>query len=308
MYRVLLAEPLDAESEARLAARAEVLRPDQPGEDALRAAVVDCDAIVARTSTPITAQLIESGTRLRAIGVAGIGVDKVDVAAAAAHGVAVLNTPAASTDAVADFTLALLLQLLRPIPVLAGLYRRGRFHELRLGPHGPEMRELTVGIVGMGRIGSAVGRRCAAFGARVLYNDIRPVGPFDFPATPVDKPTLWRESGVVTLHVPLTEFTKNLLNPAVLADLRPGAFLINTARGAAVDTNALVESLESGHLGGAALDVVEPEPLPPDHPLFEVRHCILTPHIAARTHGGLRRMFGIVDDVLNWLDAHLAAH
>jgi phosphoglycerate dehydrogenase-like enzyme len=137
----------------------------------------------------------------------------------------------------------------------------------------------------------------------VLYNDIIPVGPFAFPADAVDKDTLWSASDIVTLHVPLTGQTRGLVNADVLARLRPTAFLINTARGAVVDADALTDALRSNCLAGAALDVTDPEPLPLDHPLFSCPNCLLTPHVAARTVGGLRRMFDIVDDVLEFLHA-----
>ncbi|MFQ6048797.1 MAG: NAD(P)-dependent oxidoreductase, partial [Phycisphaerae bacterium] len=232
-------------------------------------------------------------------GIAGAGLDNVDSAAAEKLGIVIVNRPAAASDAVAEFTLALMLQLLRPIPRLAEAYRRGAFWSRRDQAHGRELGKLTVGIVGMGRIGSRVGRICnAGYGARVLYNDIVEVGPLAFEAAAVDKPTIWSKSDIVTLHVPATELTRNLINAEVLSQMRPTAYLINTARGVVVDTAALTGALAAGQIAGAALDVVEPEPLPARHPLFLLKNCILTPHAAARTYGGLRRMFGVVEDVL----------
>lgn len=300
--RVLLAEGLDAESEARLDAGATVVRVSNGDEDALCELIADCDALVARTHTAVTRRLLAAGKRLRVVGIAGVGLDRVDVAAAEEYGIEVLHTPAAASDAVAEFTVALMLQLLRPIPRLARAYAEGRFKAARERTHGPELRDLTVGIIGMGRIGSRVGRICAAgCGARVLYNDIADVGPFEFDATPVEKPAIWAESDIVTLHVPLTEQTRKLVGAAALKRMRSTAGLINAARGGVVDTDALTVALREGHIAAAALDVVEPEPLPVDHPLFAMRNCILTPHVAARTHGGLRRMYAVVDDVLEFL-------
>jgi phosphoglycerate dehydrogenase-like enzyme len=302
MFRILLVEALDDEAERQLAAAAHVVRPPGADEDTLCELVRDCDALVVRTHHCVTQRLLEAGRRLCVVGVAGVGTDNVDVAAAQRLGIAVLNTPAAATDAVADLTVALMLQLLRPIPRLTGQYRQGQFRAARVRPHGWELGELTVGIVGMGRIGSRVGRTCAAgFGARVIYNDIVPVGPFDFAAKPVDKATIWADSDIVTLHVPLTEQTRGLVDGAVLSRFRPTAFLVNTARGAVVDTDALAAALGDGRLAGAALDVTDPEPLPPDHPLFACERCILTPHIAARTTRGMRRMCAVVDEVLAYL-------
>jgi len=302
MFKVLLAAPLDATSEARLEAGAEVVRAPAPDEQTLCRLIGDCDALVARTETRVTRTVLSAGRKLRVVGVAGVGLENVDAHAAEELGIAVLNVPAAASDAGAEFAVALMLQLLRPVPRLASAYRGGDFRAARQTPHGRELRELTVGIVGMGRIGSRVGRICAAgCGARVLYNDIIDVGPLAYPAQAVDKPTIWSQSDIVTLHVPLTDQTRGLVNAEVLAQFRPTAFLVNTARGAIVDTGALTAALQTGRLGGAALDVTFPEPLPPDDPLFACDNCILTPHVAARTIGGLQRMFGVVDDVLAYL-------
>lgn len=304
MFKVLLAEGLTAEAESRLMAGAEVVRAPATDEQTLCDHIRDCDALVVRTSTRVTRTVLEAGRRLRVVGVAGVGTDNVDLAAAEALGIPILNTPAAASDAVAEFTVGLILQLLRPIPRLADDYRRGRFHAARAQPHGRELRELTVGIVGMGRIGSRVGRICSAgFGARVLYNDIVEVGPFAFPAERVEKDDLWSRCDIVSLHVPLTDATRGLVSTDVLKLFRRSAYLINTARGAVVDTGALTQALDGGLLAGAALDVTDPEPLPADHPLLACPNCILTPHVAARTFGGLARMCAIVDDVLDFLAA-----
>lgn len=302
MRKILLAEALDEASENRLASAGMVVRAPRSDEGTLMQLIGDCDALVARTHTPITRGLLEAGRRLRVVGIAGVGLDRVDLAAAESLGVAVLNTPAASSDAVAEFAVALMLQLLRPVSRMARSYGAGQFAELREKPHGPELGELTVGIVGMGRIGSRVGRICSAgMGSRVLYNDIASVGPFGYPTASVDKETLWEEADVVTLHVPLTGETAGLVDEGVLGSMKPTSYLINTARGRVVDCDALAVALGEGRLAGAALDVTDPEPLPGSHPLFGMENCILTPHVAARTHGGLRRMFGVVEQVVSYL-------
>lgn len=303
--RVLLADQLDDAAHARLTIGAEVVLPTAPTEAAWIAAIGDCDAAVFRTHNRVTRAVLEAGRRLRCIGVAGVGVDNVDTSAARERGIAVLHTPGASSDAVAEFTVALILNLLRPIRALEDAYCRGEFVQARLSPHGPELRGLTVGILGMGRIGRRVGRICAAgFGARVIYNDILPIelrGEFDCGARAVGVEELWRESDVLTLHVPLTDATRGMISADVLTRLRPQALLINTCRGAVVDTAALTAALKSGALRGAALDVVNPEPLPESHDLWTCGQCILTPHVAARTHAGVQRMFGVADDVLAFL-------
>ncbi len=299
MNRILLAGRLDEIAERKLESAAEVVRAPADDEQAICERIGECDALVARTHTPVSARVIEAGKRLRVIGIAGVGLDRVDLEAAQKRAIRVIHVPDAASDAVAEFTVLMMLELLRPVRRLAQAYREGRFREARSEPHGVELRSLTVGIVGMGRIGSRVGRICArGFGARVIYNDIVEVGPFDFPAEPADKPTLWQQADIVTLHVPLTDLTRGLIDRDVLGQLRRGAYLINTARGAVVDTDALVEVLRSGHVAGAALDVTDPEPLPADHPLLAMQQCIVTPHVAARTFAGLRRMYDVVDRVL----------
>lgn len=303
-FRVLLAEPLDAEAEERLAAAVEVVRPEVASEAAIVAAIGACDALIARTHTHVTREIIRAGTRLRVIGVAGVGTERVDLAAAAERGITVLSTPAAASDAVAELTVGFMIELLRPIGRMAAEYRRGRFAEVREAAHGRELRELTVGIIGMGRIGSRVGRICSAgIGARVIYHDILPVGPFLFSAAAVGREELLAEADVITLHVPLTAETTRMIDASALARVKAGAYLVNTARGRVVDTAALVAALKEHRLAGAALDVVDPEPLPQNHALFSMPNVIVTPHIAARTVGGLRRMFGIVEDVVAYLQS-----
>lgn len=302
--RILLTDGLDAPAEAALAAAADVVRVAARDEATLRAAVIDCDAIVAKTSTAITRAVLEAGRRLRVVGVAGVGLDRLDEAAASELGIRVIHTPAAASDAVAELAVALMLQLLRPIGLMAAQYRGGDFAAARREPHGVELRTLTVGILGMGRIGSRVGRICAAgIGARVIYADVRDVGPFEFAATRVELRELLRESDVLTLHVPLTSATRGMISGDALREMPPTSRLINTSRGAVVETAALVDALKSGRLAGAALDVTDPEPLPTGHPLLHMEQCIVTPHIAARTHGGFRRMNAVVDEVLAALGA-----
>lgn len=302
MPKILLAAHLDPRVEARLEAAAEIVRPAALDEAALCAAIPDCAALIVRTNIAVTRALLEAGRRLKVVGVAGVGLDRVDVAAADELAITVLNTPGAASDAVAELTIAFMLQLLRPVPELNAAYRDGRFHAARKASQGVELRTLTVGIIGMGRIGARVGRICAAgFGARVIYHDIAEVGPFAFPAERVDLQTLSQQSNIVTLHVPLTPHTRGMIDAQALAALRRGARLINTARGSVVQSAALQQALRDGHLAGAALDVTDPEPLPPSHPLWKLPTCIITPHIAARTHGGMARMEAVADDVL----AHL---
>ncbi|TWT45195.1 D-3-phosphoglycerate dehydrogenase [Phycisphaerae bacterium RAS1] len=307
VLRILLAEPLEPAADARLAAGASVIRPPASDERSLIQHIAECDAMIVRTHNHVSRRVLEAGKRLRVVGVAGVGTDRVDVEAASELGIAVLNTAHASSDAVAEFTIALMLELLRPVGRLYAAYKSGCYAASRAQPHGVELRGLCVGIVGMGRIGSRVARLCSAgFECRVLYNDIVEVGPFPFAAAAVEKIELWRTCDVISLHVPLTAQTRGLIDAAALAHFKPGALLINTARGPVVRLDALRDALRAGRLGGAALDVTDPEPLAQGDPLFSMDRCILTPHVAARTQAGLQGMFGIVDDVLEWLRARAA--
>lgn len=302
--RVALAGGLDAAAEALLDARADVMRVADWSEANLCRAVSDCEALIVRTFVPVTRRVIEAGRRLRVVGVAGVGTDRIDVDAARAQGVTVLNMADAASDAVAEFTVTLMLELLRPISRLAAAYRAGDFETARKAPHGVELRDLTIGIIGLGRIGSRVGRICAAgIGANVVYCDVVEKGPLDFAAKPVRFSELLAVADVVTLHVPLDDSTRQMLGAAQFAIMKQGARLVNTARGEVVHTGALAAALASGRLNGAALDVTDPEPLPTDHALFSMTNCILTPHVASRTFAGMRRMNEIAARVLDFLSA-----
>lgn len=300
--RIALAGGLDAAAEKLLEERSDLVRIADWDEPHLCAAVADCEALIVRTFVRVSRRVLESGRRLRVVGVAGVGTDRVDLVAAQQRSIAVLNMADAASDAVAEFTLGLILQLLRPIPRLSALYRQGRFEEARHSPHGVELRDLVVGIIGLGRIGSRVGRICASgFGATVLYHDIVDKQPLDFAARAAGLDELLAQADVVTLHVPLDETTRGMLNESRIAMMKRGARLVNTARGAVVVTESLMDALRNGLLSGAALDVTDPEPLPAEHPLFAIPSCVVTPHVAARTCAGLRRMNEIAARVLAFL-------
>lgn len=282
---------------------------DRPSETELLNIVGDCDALLVRTSAQVTRAVLEASSRLKVVGRAGVGLENIDLEAAGDHGVVVVHTPGAATDAVADLTVGLLICLLRGIHESDAAVRAGRFHEHRRCSPSREMAELTLGIVGMGRIGRAVARRCRqGFNMRVIYNDILPVEPAGIQATPVEKSELFHEADIVSLHVPLTPETRGLINDESLRDLKPNALLINTARGAVVDSLALARRLCEGALGGAALDVVEPEPLPDGHPLLSAPRTLFTPHVGARSHSGLLRMSGVVEDVERVLTGEQPIH
>jgi len=291
----------EAVERARGAGRVTLL--ESPTRAQLRAALADCDALVVRTATKVTRELIEAAPKLRVIGRGGVGLDNIDLEAAAQHGITVVHTPGAATESVADLTLGLMLALLRDLKGCDAQARGGTWNEARAKQRVRELHECTVGIVGMGRIGRAVAKRCRlGFGCRVLYNDIVDVGWLEVVAEPVSKDELYASSDITTLHVPLTEATKNLINADALAKFKPGAMLINTSRGPVVDSASLAAALHEGRLAGAGLDVLDVEPPPPDHPLVSAPNCLLTPHVGARSAAALARMDDVVDDVIRVLN------
>jgi len=244
--------------------------------------------VVLTNKTPLDAEVLEAAPRLRGISVLATGHDVVDGVAARRLGIPLCNVPDYSTASVAQAVFALLLELTNHTGSLAAAVRQGRWSacpdfcfwdEPLL-----ELAGLSFGVVGHGRIGEAVARIARAFGMEVLSHRRHPQ-PGD-----VDLDTLLAQSDVVSLHCPLTPHTHGLLNADRLARMRPGAFLLNTARGALVEEASLAAALESGHLGGAGLDVLCVEPPGPDHPLLRAPRCLITPHVAWASRAARRRL------------------
>lgn len=244
----------------------------------------EADGVLTQYGT-FTRQVIDGLSRCRVIARYGVGVDTVDVAAATARGIVVANVPDYATEEVSDHAVALILALHRRLPAYDRAVRGGRW-DFRVGAPVPRLRELTVGIVGFGRIGRRVADKLRAFGVRCLATDpYVPAFPAWVEAVPLD--ALVAGADVVSLHCPLTPETRHLIDQDRLRRMKPTAFLVNTARGAVVDTAALVRALREGWIAGAGLDVFEEEPLPPDHPLHALDQVILTPHAAFYSEGAL---------------------
>jgi phosphoglycerate dehydrogenase-like enzyme len=262
----------------------EVVDSPQAGplpENVLIEQLQGCQAVVA-SSDPYNARVFAACPELQIVSRCGVGTDSVDLGAAAEAGVVVTNTPGAMTDAVADYTFALLLSLVRRIPEGDALIRSGGWGEYP----GVLVCGKTLGLVGFGQIGQGVARRAAGFGMRILAYDpplaksssALPAGlP---PVTFVELGDLLARSDFVSIHAPSTPETQGLFNAARFAQMKRTAYLVNTARGALIDENALLHALEAGHIAGAALDVYRQEPLPSDHPLRHAPRCVLTPHNA----------------------------
>lgn len=286
--RILVADPIAAEGVALLRERADVDERFKLDAASLTEIIGRYDALVVRSETRVTAAIIEAGTRLRVIARAGVGVDNVDVEAASRRGVVVVNSPTGNIAAAAEHTIALLFALARHIPaanasLLAGRWERARFV-------GAELRGKTLGIVGLGKVGVEVARRAGdgGLGMRLLAAD-----PYAAPETartlnaelvPLDE--LLAHADFVTVHTALTSGTRGLIGAAELARVKPGARLINCARGGVIDEEALLAALEAGTVAGAALDVFTSEP-PAEgsvgRRLIEHPHVVATPHLGAST-------------------------
>ncbi len=283
-WRVLVSDQLAEEGLAPLRAdpRVElVLKPGLPPEE-LKREIAHAHALLVRSATKVTADLIEAAGDLMVIGRAGVGVDNVDVEAATRRGIVVCNSPEGNTVAAAEHTMAMMLAVARSIPaanasVVAGEWKRGKFV-------GVELLNKALGIVGLGKIGSEVALRASAFGMRVLGHD--PFISADHAARlgveVVSLEELVAQADFVTFHVPLNRDTWHLLNADLLARAKPGVRVINCSRGGIVDEAALAEALRSGRVAGAGLDVFEKEP-PTDSPLIGLERVVLTPHLGAST-------------------------
>jgi D-3-phosphoglycerate dehydrogenase len=251
--------------------------------DRLDAALASAHALVVRSDTKVTEARIREAPHLMVIGRAGTGVDTIDVDAATRRGIAVLTAPGANTVSTAEHTVALLLALLRRIPWAADSLQHGRWDRKRFA--GSELSGKRLGVIGLGRIGVRVARIAKAFGMRVMAYDpyLTPDRAEALGVEPMELDALLAAADVVTLHLPLTNDTRHLMNRDRFAAMKPGAVLVNAARGALIDDDALIEAVQQGTLAGAALDVFEPEPLPADSPLRGSERILLTPHLAAST-------------------------
>ena len=285
MPRVLICDKLE-HAGLELLRQAGLEVDDRPGlaGDPLLAALRQADGVIVRSGTRLTAELLEAAPRLRAIVRAGVGVDNIDVAAATRRGIVVMNTPGGNTVSTAEHTWALLLALARHIPAADASLKQGRWERQRW--LGTQLAGKTRGIVGLGRIGREGARRALAFDMKVIAYDPcvtaeRAVQLGVEPAQGLEE--VLTRCDILTLHLPLTEQTRHLLGARELARMKPGAWLINCARGGLVAEEALCQALHSGQIGRAALDVFETEPPPPDHPLLRAPNLLCTPHLGAAT-------------------------
>jgi len=282
--KVLVAAPLHEKAlEVLRKAGFEVLYEEYPNEERLVELAKDVEAIIVRSKPKVTRKVIEAAPRLKVIGRAGVGLDNIDLEAAKERGIKVVNSPGASSRSVAELAVALMFNVARKIAFADRKMREGQWVKKQC--MGIELEGKTLGIVGFGRIGYQIAKIAKALGMNVLLYDPYPneERAKEVGGTFASLEDLLRESDVVTLHVPLVEQTYHLINEERLRLMKPTAILINAARGAVVDTGALVKALKEGWIAGAGLDVYEEEPLPKDHPLTKLDNVVLTPHIGAST-------------------------
>lgn len=275
---IVISDVIDATARAELAREGDIVEVDGTDVEALRLAVASADGLVVRSETLVDEALIAAGPRLRVIARAGVGVDNIDVPAATRAGVLVLNAPGSNSVSAAEHTVSIMLALARQLTDANDSMHGGRWERKRFRIF--DLKDKTIGIVGLGRVGSVVAQRLAAFEARLIGHDPY-VAAERFGELGVEPTTfedLLRRSDVITFHCPLTDETRNMLNAASLATTRPGVVIINCARGGVVDEEALVAGLESGHVAGAGVDVFPHEPV--EYTEFaRFPNVILTPHI-----------------------------
>jgi D-3-phosphoglycerate dehydrogenase len=285
--KVLIADEVDQECPSRLkAAGFDVKEWYGISQEDLKKVIADYEILIVRSRTKVTKEIIDLGKRLKIIARVGVGLDTIDVEAAQAKGIKVINTPQMSTVAVAELTMSLMLNLLRGTHLAIESMKKGLWEKKHF--YGSELRGKTLGIVGFGRIGKAVAERAHAFGMKILVYDLfvenEVLGKLGA-SRAGSLEELLSGSDVVTLHVALTPETKQMINARTLSMMRRGSYLINTSRGEVVNTKDLLEALKGGQLAGAALDVYENEPPkePWERELISLPNVIATPHIGAQT-------------------------
>lgn len=300
-WKVLLSDGLQENGQAILSRSAQVEDRSGISAEELVEIIHQYDALIVRGRTKVTRQVIASGSHLKVVGRAGVGVDNIDLAAAQSHQVTVVNSPMATTLAVAEHTMALMLSLVRSISTADTALKSGQWIKKQL--EGTELYGKVLGIVGMGRIGSAVGERAATFGMKILGYDpfiqddeIQARGAL--PATLTD---IYAQSDLITLHLPLSTETRNMIDGQAIGLMKRGVRLVCAARGGIIDETALLAALESGQVAGAALDVFAEEP-PGLTALVSHPNVVATPHIGAQTREAqIRAAEDIATEVLNAL-------
>jgi D-3-phosphoglycerate dehydrogenase len=303
MYRFLLYEPIHEAGIRVLRAVGEVRMASSTDEDTIVKEIGDIDGVVVRAKGRVTRRVLEHAPRLKVVGRHGTGVDNIDLEAATEHGVQVVKTPEATTEAVAEHTVGLMLALSKKILQGDAGIRSGHF-EARYSLMGREMCGRILGVAGFGRIGRRVAQICHfGLGMPVLYYDVRPAPELErqLGARRLELHELLASAEYISVHVPLLPQTRGLIGEAEFALMRPDAMFFNTSRGPVVDEGALYRALAAGTIAGAGIDVYEEEPTPADNPLFGLENVVLTPHMSANTEEAMRKMSLVAEDLVSVL-------
>jgi glyoxylate reductase len=293
---VLLTHPLPPEWITSLQGRVRLLvGPAEPPGFAphLLEQIGDAEGIICLLIDRVDQILLDAAPRLRVVSNMAVGFDNIDTIACTLKKIPVGNTPGVLTDATADIALALLLSAARNLSKAAMDARDGFWRNWSpTGWLGADLRGATLGIVGMGKIGKAVAERAQGFGLNLIYSSRTQIPPssLSFEAEYCSLDELLARSDFVSLHCPLTVQTRGLINESALKKMKHSAILVNTARGGIVENGALIQALRQSWIAGAALDVTDPEPLPPNHPLYDLPNCLIVPHIGSATYGTRKRM------------------
>jgi D-3-phosphoglycerate dehydrogenase len=308
--RILVADPIAEDGVERLRAAGTVdvdtgLTPEQLVER-----IGDYDALVVRSETKVTAEVLAAATRLRVVGRAGVGVDNIDIDAATRHGVLVLNAPTGNTIAAAEHAVALMCALARNVAAADQSLHAGRWERSKF--MGVELREKTLGLLGLGKIGFEVARAASqGLLMRVIAHDplVAPERAQQAQVELVDLDTLIRESDVLSVHTPLNDSTRGIVGAAQLRAMKPTARVINVARGGIVDEEALAAAIRDGEIAGAAIDVFTKEPPPADHPLLQLPQVLVTPHLGASTlEAQINVAYDVADQIVTVLGGGAARY
>jgi len=284
-FHVLISDNVDITARQMLEdAGMRVTGPEKMVRQQVMDVIVGADGLIVRSGTRVDAELLSVARALKVIVRAGVGVDNIDLEAASLSGIVVMNTPGGNTISTAEHTMGLMLALTRHIPAAHQSLKEGLWE--RKLYQGFELRDKTLGIIGFGRVGQAVAARAAAFGMHIITYDPnieKKELPEEFIFRAVELSRLYAEADIITLHPVLTEETRGMINAVSLAQMKRGVLLINSARGALIDADALADAVREGQIAGVALDVYAQEPPDADHPLIGMKEVVHTPHLAAST-------------------------
>lgn len=304
--RVLITETLDPDCAQWLAERVEVVWVGLNEPQRLAELLPTVDGLIVRTYTQVNAALLDRAAKLKVVGRAGVGLDNIDLEACRARNVRVVYTPDANTQAVVEYVVGLMLDAFRPRPVLDKPVSAEVFHQIRAEQVGRQLEQLTLGILGFGRIGKRLGEVAHAIGMNVNVNDLLPEVELrkavDYPFQYMSMEELLRKSNVVSIHVDGRPENRHLIDAAALSLLRRDVLLINTSRGMVIDNAALAKWALDTPTARAILDVHDPEPPPADYPFWGIDNVLLMPHLASRTDRAMQNMSWVCRDVVTVLE------